>query len=72
MNKDGKITKDELMRVNMMNAWARRDMDLNKDGLLDRNEIETFTLKILGEGYDTEVGGCASIASPHKETRLRV
>jgi len=52
VNKDGKITKDELLRVNMMNAWARRDMDLNKDGVLDREEVETFAKKILGDDFD--------------------
>eukprot|EP00961_Rhodomonas_salina_P095114 1279550-Rhodomonas_salina.1 len=36
----------------MMNAWARRDMDLNKDGVLDKEEVETFAKKILGEDFD--------------------
>eukprot|EP00961_Rhodomonas_salina_P271841 3672843-Rhodomonas_salina.1 len=44
----------------MMNAWARRDMDLNKDGVLDRNEIETFTKKILGDDYDKAVANPAA------------
>eukprot|EP00961_Rhodomonas_salina_P021310 286535-Rhodomonas_salina.1 len=36
----------------MMNAWARRDMDLNKDGVLDKGEVETFAKKILGDDFD--------------------
>jgi hypothetical protein len=40
---DGRITPEELMRVNLLNAWARRDMDTNKDGLLSRHLKHSLT-----------------------------
>ncbi len=36
MLQDGRISAEELLRVNFLNAWARRDMDTNGDGLLSR------------------------------------
>ncbi len=33
---DGRISAEELLRVNFLNAWARRDMDTDRDGLLSR------------------------------------
>mmetsp|Transcript_43478 Transcript_43478/g.137508 ORF Transcript_43478/g.137508 Transcript_43478/m.137508 type:complete len:240 (-) Transcript_43478:132-851(-) len=50
---DGKVSREEFLRVHMSNAWARRDMDVNKDGLLQKEEVSQFAETMIGadEGH---------------------
>ena len=46
MNADGVVSREEMLRATMMSAQARRSMDEDRSGTLDREEVGTSLLDL--------------------------